>query len=156
MQKHHIINSICFLLSFLFVYTAVSKLISYPLFTLQVSQSPFMYPFAKWVAAFVPISEMLMVILLASSRTRLYGLYGTVFLMTLFTAYIAAMLMYSDYLPCSCGGILETLSWKWHIVVNSCFLVLAITGLYLQTWQQVNVHSTPILTKTQQAACNKN
>jgi hypothetical protein len=132
MQKHHIINIICFLLSFLFVYTAVSKLISYPLFTLQLSQSPFIYPFAKWVAGFVPISEMLVVILLASSRTRLYGLYGAVFLMTLFTAYIVAMLMYSDFLPCSCGGVLEAMSWTQHIVFNVACIMLCITALYFK------------------------
>src|SRR5690606_36348213 len=73
--------------------------------------------------------------LLVVGRTRLLGLYASFFLMTLFSGYIYAMLHFSYYAPCSCGGILKLFgldeSWNDHLVFNIVFTLLAAVGILL-------------------------
>jgi hypothetical protein len=52
--------------------------------------------------------------------------------MVLFTGYIIALLTFSDKLPCSCGGVIELMSWSQHIIFNSLFIALAAVGVVLQ------------------------
>jgi hypothetical protein len=52
--------------------------------------------------------------------------------MTLFTAYIIAMFIVAPEMPCSCGGIIQQLSWKQHIVFNCIFIGLNGLAIYLQ------------------------
>lgn len=119
----------CLLLILLFGYAAVSKLAAHSTFTLQLSQSPFIESYAPLLTWAVPGTELLAVVLLIFKRTKLDGLYLSLFLMTAFTAYIYAMLHYSYYIPCSCGGVLALLSWKAHLGVNVYFTALAIAGI---------------------------
>ena len=64
--------------------------------------------------------------------------------MTMFTAYIWAMLHYSYYVPCSCGGVLSKMGWDAHMWFNVGFTLLSVTGITLQSKQttQVNEIST--------------
>lgn len=43
----------------------------------------------------------------------------------MFTAYIIVILNYSSFVPCSCGGILEEMGWKEHLIFNIAFTILA-------------------------------
>lgn len=53
--------------------------------------------------------------------------------MVLFTAYIAMILTLADYVPCSCGGVLEDMSWEQHLWFNGFFVLLSIAGIMLDT-----------------------
>jgi len=64
---------------------------------------------------------------------RLTALYAAFSLMVMFTAYIAFILNFSDYIPCSCGGILEKMSWKEHLIFNSGFVIIALIGIALHS-----------------------
>jgi hypothetical protein len=64
-------------------------------------------------------------------RFRLKALYTSLLLMIGFTLYIILLLRFSSDLPCSCGGILEQLTWPQHIVFNSIFAFLAILAITL-------------------------
>lgn len=122
---------ICCLLILLFIYAATSKLIDYELFTVQISKSPFIDSLASFIAWFIPGIEILIGISITFYKTRLIGLYGSLFLMTMFSAYIYFMLHYSYYLPCSCGGILSKLGWKEHLWFNIGFVILSIIAILL-------------------------
>ncbi len=65
-------------------------------------------------------------------RLCLAGLYAAFSLMTMFTAYIVAILRFSDYVPCSCGGVLQNMTWNQHLVFNIAFVLLALTGIILK------------------------
>jgi hypothetical protein len=125
------LDIICGSLILLFMYAAVSKLMEYGTFKLQLSQSPYITRFADVIVWALPAGEIILCILLAFSSTRLIGLYGSLFLMTLFTAYIYSMLFYSYYIPCSCGGILSKMSWVTHFWFNIGFTILTIAGIFL-------------------------
>ena len=129
--KRIIIELIEVLLILLFMYAAVSKLLDYQHFHIQLSKSPLITPYASFAAIAIPLVEIITSILLAQSRTVKIGLYASLFLLTLFTTYLIAMLNFSSYIPCSCGGILQGLSWETHIVFNLTFIVLNLLVLIL-------------------------
>jgi uncharacterized membrane protein YphA (DoxX/SURF4 family) len=131
--KASIVEIISSLLILLFVYAAVSKLLDYEVFKVQLSKSPFISKFSSIIAWSIPIFELVIAIALAFERFRLIGLYASLFIMTMFTAYIYAMLNYSYYIPCSCGGVLSKMSWNTHFWFNLFFVVASIGGISIQT-----------------------
>jgi uncharacterized membrane protein YphA (DoxX/SURF4 family) len=133
MNQNKIIEIICCLLAILFVYASVSKLLEYDLFQLQLNQSPFITRFSGIIAWLLPIIEIIVGLLFMFRKWRLLAFYSSLFLLTLFTAYLVAMLNFSYYIPCSCGGVLSILSWKEHILFNLFFILLTITGLLFET-----------------------
>ena len=131
------IKIICALLVFLFAYAAISKLLDYSTFRVQLSQSPYITRFANAIAWVLPVVELTLAVSFAFSSLRLYALYAALFLLSLFTAYLVAMLNFSYYIPCSCGGLLSSLSWKQHIVFNIVFIILSLTGIRLYVTEKL-------------------
>ncbi|MDO6761883.1 hypothetical protein Q4566_16875 [Tamlana sp. 2_MG-2023] len=131
---------ICFLFIFLFSYAAISKLLDYSLFKIQLGQSPLLTAFAGWVAWVIPSIELITVIMLVIPKLKLVALYGCLSLMSLFTWYIFAILNFSEYVPCSCGGILDKLGWQEHLVLNISFIILAIIGILIPAPTLKHIH----------------
>ena len=132
MKRSTVVEIISSLLVLLFVYSALSKLFDYSTFKLQLSKSPYITDFAFLIAWALPVVELLIAVLLFFNRTRLAALYGSLFLMTMFTAYIYSMLNFSYYIPCSCGGVLSKMTWGQHLWFNIFFVAISITGILLQ------------------------
>src|SRR5690606_38662744 len=107
-------------------------LVDYETFENQLGQSPLLSAFAGWVAPGVIVSELLVALLLLFERTRLIGLFGFYFLMVLFTTYIIIILNFTDFIPCSCGGVLEQLGWTEHLLFNFGFMGLGVVGVFIQ------------------------
>lgn len=130
-NKHKIIiiEIVCLLYVLLFVYAAVSKLMDFENFQVQLGQSPLLSAFAKWISWLVPLIEILIAVTLIIPRFRNIGLFASLSLMVMFTAYIFIVLHYSSFVPCSCGGILEKMSWNTHLFFNIAFIVLAIVAI---------------------------
>lgn len=132
---------ICALLIVLWFYTGLNKALDFSKFRFELGRSPFLHNISEFVALAIPFGEMLIAILLIIRRTRLLGLYFSFFLMSLFTGYIYIMLFYSFDLPCSCGGVLASLSWEDHLIFNAVFTILAGIGVILQSRMDKNVYS---------------
>ena len=153
-SRNNIIVLISSLLASLFVYTGLNKLMDNDVFKAQLGRSPFIQGMAGIIATALPTGELLIAILLCippANQTklrlpgslklflsrfpsaRLLGLYLSYGLMLLFTGYIYIMLHYAYDLPCSCGGVLSSLSWKDHLIFNSIFTIIAFVGVILQT-----------------------
>lgn len=115
----------------LFLYAALSKLLDYDKFRVQLGQSPLLTSIAGFAAWFIPFTEIMLAAALSFTRSQLLGLYGSFTLMVIFTAYIVGILNFSEYVPCSCGGILEKLSWTQHLVFNLCLIALLLLGILL-------------------------
>ena len=116
---------VSYLFILLFLYAGVSKLLDFENFSYQLAQSPLLGAFASQIAWMVPAVELLIALLLMAKRFRVVALYASFALMCTFTAYIFITLNFSDFVPCSCGGVLETMSWKQHLIFNLFFIVLA-------------------------------
>jgi hypothetical protein len=127
-----LVEFISVLLIILFTYAAVSKLLDFEKFRVQLGQSPMLTAFARWVALIIPSIELLISISLSFQRWRLLGLYASFSLMVMFTAYIVVITKFSDYVPCSCGGVLQNMSWNQHLTFNIIFSLLALAGILLE------------------------
>ena len=124
---------ICFLFILLFTYAAVMKLMDVQKFTVQIGQSPLLTNFAGAVAWGIPLLELIIAGMLAIMRFRLIGLYAAFSLMVMFTAYIIAILTIDENIPCSCGGVLESMGWTEHLIFNIGFVILGLGGILLHT-----------------------
>jgi len=149
-KKNLIVEIISYLFIILFVYAAVSKLLDFEQFRVQLGQSPLLSAFAQWIAWAVPTIEIVIAVLLISPRFRLPGLYASFSLMIMFTTYIIIILNFTDFIPCSCGGVLEQLGWTEHLVFNIGFILLALLGiLFLSNNEKINLQLAPgIVIKT--------
>lgn len=124
-----IIEFISMLYILLFVYAAVSKVLDFENFQVQLGQSPLLSAFAGVVSYAVPIAEVFIALLLIFPKYRLAGLFLAFSLMVLFTTYIIIILNFSSFIPCSCGGILEKMGWTAHLFFNLAFVVLAFIAI---------------------------
>jgi uncharacterized membrane protein YphA (DoxX/SURF4 family) len=132
MKRTTVIEIIVILYVILFLYTGISKLMDYSVFKEQIATSPILAPIAKPIAWGLPWVEFLVTVLLVIPRWRLKGLIVSVALMSLFTAYIILILLFNKEIPCSCGGVIEQLSWGQHIIFNTVFIALAIAAIRFQ------------------------
>lgn len=124
-----LLEIICILYILLFVYAAVSKFLDFENFQIQLGQSPLLSAFTGPVSYGVPIIELVLAFLLLLPLYRKFALYGCFLLMVMFTTYIIIILNYSSFVPCSCGGILEQMTWSDHLIFNVAFVLLAVIGL---------------------------
>lgn len=127
------IKTVCILYVLLFTYAAVSKILDFERFQVQLAQSPLLSAFALWVSWIVIGIELVIVLLLMITKSRIAGLFAALGMMTMFTVYIFIILHYSSFIPCSCGGILEKMTWNVHLIFNMLFMMLAISALYFYT-----------------------
>lgn len=131
MNKQFFVDLVTFLLVFLFVYAAVSKLIDFQQFQIQLLKSPLLHVIAVPVSVLTPIAEILIAVMLCFGSMKLIGLYASFSIMLIFTFYIVAITRFSSYVPCSCGGILQKMSWNQHLVFNIVFTILALSAALL-------------------------
>ena len=131
MKKRIAFEIICSLFILMLAYAALVKLMDVQKFTVQIGQSPLLSDFAGVVAWAIPFLELLIAGMLAISRFRLMGLYAAFSLMVMFTAYIIAILQFSEKIPCACGGVLESMGWTEHLIFNIGFVILGLVGIWL-------------------------
>ena len=143
--REKFIEIICISLILLFVYASSMKLIDFNQFVLQLSKSPMLIEIRYYVAWFIPAIELITAVLLVFRSTRAAGLLLSIALMSLFTFYIIAILGFSEYIPCSCGGILEKMGWGGHLVFNVIFLTLACLAAWLDSGRPSLRYSSAII-----------
>jgi uncharacterized membrane protein YphA (DoxX/SURF4 family) len=122
---------LCFSLIVLFVYASLSKILDYENFRTELGQSPVLSAYAGIAALGVLIAELLTALFLAWRPFRKWALLASFTLMVMFTCYIIIILNFSDYIPCSCGGVLQRLGWRDHIIFNILFVINAGTGFFI-------------------------
>jgi uncharacterized membrane protein YphA (DoxX/SURF4 family) len=131
-KKTLLIEIIALFFVCLFLYTGVAKLMDFDVFKGQLEESPVLEPVAPLIAWGLPIVEFIVCILLFFPRWRLKGLYAAFVLMVIFTGYVIALLTTSTELPCSCGGIIEELSWPGHLIFNSLLIIISFAAIKME------------------------
>jgi hypothetical protein len=137
-KKTSVINILKAIFIFLFVYTAFSKLLDFQSFNIVLRRSPLIGRYHHLVTIFLPSSEILVAALLFFPATVKIGLWSFFSMMLLFTGYIVYMLVFSPYLPCSCGGVIKFMSWKNHLLFNGLIITLAVIALVLNSKMKTN------------------
>ncbi|MGN6539847.1 MAG: MauE/DoxX family redox-associated membrane protein [Ginsengibacter sp.] len=147
-MKKQTASIICALFILLFAYAAFSKLLGLSQFRSALSNAPLIGRYATVFSLLIPVLELVVVILLILPRTVATGLIGATSLLIAFTGYLVLMVLTDPNLPCSCGGIIQQLSWKQHIVFNVFFIILGIIGIYFQRTVFIEKQRTDILQKS--------
>ncbi|WP_073294394.1 MauE/DoxX family redox-associated membrane protein [Chryseobacterium polytrichastri] len=122
---------IAYFLVLLFCYAGISKMLDFENFQVQLAQSPLLSAYAGFISYAVIGIEFIIVLLLCLKNIRLIGFYLSFGIMISFTVYIYLILNYSDFIPCSCGGILEKLGWTEHMIFNIICVLMALGGIYI-------------------------
>lgn len=121
----------------LFLYTVYHKAVGIDAFTAGIANIPLLGTFPVWTAWGVLGAEVLVSLLLIWPDTNRLGLWGALVLMIAFTLYISMTMLFANQLPCHCGGAIEKLTWRQHLLFNCGFIALA-AGLLLYHYK-VNV-----------------
>ena len=138
LQKSNIIDKVSkFSLILLFAYTGSSKLLGHQLFLSHLMQIQLLKTIAEPVSYLLPAVEILTAIFLAIDKMEILGLWLAAFLMTTFTIYVAGMLILKSSLPCTCGGVISSMTWKQHLLFNIFFMLLSWSAL-LHYYNPVN------------------
>lgn len=120
------------MLIILFSYTAISKLIAFQVFNSQLAMQTLPTWTVRPLAVLIPISELVATALLLAKATRLWGLYVSAVLMSVFSAYMGAVVAgFFEKIPCSCGGVLRQMGFELHLVFNLFFLTITLIGIYI-------------------------
>jgi hypothetical protein len=139
MKRTLLINAIAFFFILLFLYTGIVKLTEIKLFREQLLSSPFLGSAAGIIALALPIAEILLSIALLVPAWQLRGLYATLLTMGVFTVYVIAILFVDNHLSCSCGGIIEDLTPRQHVLFNIACVVLSLIGILLARRKQPTI-----------------
>jgi len=121
------------LLVLLFTYAALSKLLDYANFRVQMENQVF--PAGINLALFygLPPLELAAGLMLVLPHCSCAGRRLSLVLLAGFTAYVAlVMLHFWHRVPCSCGGILGKLKWGPHLLLNVFFLLVTLASIYLE------------------------
>ncbi len=132
-NKEYLVEIISLLFIILFTYAAISKLLEYEDFNLQLGRSPFLSAYADFLVWGVPAIELIIASFFFFPKLKLTGLWSSFILMVIFTSYIFIVFNFSDSIPCSCGGAIASLSWNQHLIFNIGFTFLAAIGVLLAT-----------------------
>ena len=140
MKKENIIKIVAIILACLFVYAALSKLEDYHKSVIEMRNQVFPTWIAMILTWLIPTIELFLVALLIIPITRKMAVWLSLFLLTTFTIYIAIVMTgVFGRIPCSCGGILENMSYGIHLIFNLFFIVIALLGLGVENrWMNNN------------------
>jgi hypothetical protein len=127
MTNKAIIRLIAVSLALLFFYAAVIKLDEYAIFRMQLQKFPLALPLVKQQAWLVPVIEMTTASFLLLPSLQVKGLFGTLFVLSLYTIYLTCMPGNRFSVPCHCGEPWQTFSLRSNIIFN-LFCVLT-TGI---------------------------
>ncbi|MFI5162354.1 MAG: MauE/DoxX family redox-associated membrane protein [Sphingobacteriales bacterium] len=140
-EKHtekYVLATARFLLILLWVYAALSKLLSFSVFRTQMNMQPF-YPFMRALLVYaLPPVELAVAVFLVFESTVKKGLVGSLFLLALFTGYVGlAAAGFFVHRPCSCGGVLTHIGWKAHFWFNLAFFAINVSALWITRRKEV-------------------
>ncbi len=121
------------MLVILFTYLGTNRLAFRESFAFNLLNSPILpisRPDAILISWLIPLLELTTAILLIWPRSQFIGLNFSVFLLGVYSCYVLGILYLASYTPCSCGGILDFLSWQQQLWISFICLAIAALSLY--------------------------
>ncbi|MDR0265056.1 MAG: hypothetical protein LBJ04_17695 [Sphingobacterium sp.] len=117
--------------AFLYMYTGWTKLMNMAAFIRGNSKIPHLGQYAKLISYGIPSLEIVLAILLVIPvyRIKRLALWTSTLLMGTFTIYLCLMVRFVEKKLCHCGGVIESMGWKTHIVFNIIWLIAGIFAL---------------------------
>ena len=132
-----------YLLALLFLYTALSKIFDFRHFVRSINNQPFDNSYTPFLVYFLPGIELLAVILLLRTKTRIKGLWLSLVLMSVFTIYVALVTFhFYNRVPCSCAGVFQKMNWPQHLIFNMAFTIMAAISIWQEShFKKININA---------------
>lgn len=129
------------LIAIMFFYAVYIKLKDYEAAKKEMYDQVFSTGVADFLTWFIPVIELLIILLLVLKPTRLLGFWATLGILGSFSIYI--ILAMNDMFhrkPCECAGILNGAHFGWQVSFNLLFMILALLGIWLEKdWKIKNL-----------------
>lgn len=138
MKRNILADIITYFFILLFLYTGVAKLLEINVVREQLLSAPLLGSpvLANIITWALPIFEVILSIALFIPQFTLRALYVTLALMTTFTIYVIIILVMDSHIACSCGGIIEDLSPRQHVIFNAASVILCSIALTIRRRQE--------------------
>jgi hypothetical protein len=130
-KKNIIIEIICAVFILLWTYSGLTKYIEHEKFITALKASSAIAASAGIISWIIPSIELLAAFFLLFPAFRGIGMQLTSIMIISFTLYVGYMLLFISDLPCSCGGVIEKMSWKTHLWFNTGLSGLSLWGIQL-------------------------
>jgi uncharacterized membrane protein YphA (DoxX/SURF4 family) len=114
----------------IFGYSGFDKLIRFESSRNAFHNQIFPPELAEILSYAIPGVELLLALLLLFSVTRWWGYLGSILLLSVFTTYVGLIWVGAfPRMPCNCAGVLESLGWAEHFILNMICIGIGIWGL---------------------------
>lgn len=115
----------------LFSYAAVIKIAGFATFRAQLGQSPGLEGYGNPAAYVITALLVGAAAMLCYTRSRVWGLWLSLAMVTVSAAYIGVLLLYAKKLPCNCIGLFENMTWTGNLLLNAGLMITALAGILL-------------------------
>jgi putative oxidoreductase len=120
------------ILVLLWVYSVSTRLQSLELFKAQMANQVFSEAIVPFLVYATLATQVLALILLLFSKTRLAGFSVSLMLMLLFTGYVSLVLFNAfSREPCHCISFIPGMTFTGHLFFNLFFTAIAVVGLII-------------------------
>ena len=119
----------CF--AFFFIYTGFYKVLNVEAFRFNLARTAVFPEFLLPVLPYMIIGLEFFIEYLLFFKPNV-GVKVFAFTMLIFSAYISVLFYYGRYEVCGCGGILNGLEFKYHLIINLVFALLAFVVIRIQ------------------------
>lgn len=142
MEKQEKTSIPSILLIILWTYTGIDKFVNWEKSRKAFHNQTFPSDLAELLVYIVPISELLIALLLLFSFSRWWGYLSSILLLTIFTTYVGLIWVGAfPRVPCNCAGILESLGWTEHLILNWVLIGIAVWGLRLENGKRHEIEN---------------
>ncbi|MEJ2003781.1 MAG: hypothetical protein P8X57_02195 [Cyclobacteriaceae bacterium] len=123
-----------FLFIAVFTYAAMTKVIAPVDFGVKLLKAHYIPTFLiPAVTALIPLSEIAAVVFIMFGKFTRLGWEIIYILMICFDVHLAILHLVAPAAPCSCGGLLESISFGQHMIFNA--LLTLIAAVRLVSWK---------------------
>ncbi len=129
--KNIISELIIFLLILVWAYTFASKILDFETFDRQIKGAYLLSAGGAILPYTLQAIHLAISILLISKNWRRTGLHTSLYVLTLYTAYLIYILKFAPSIPCSCIAVMSGMNWTDQLYFNFVVLVINIIGLFI-------------------------
>lgn len=130
--KEFVLELLTFFFICLWIYVGSIKILNYKDFKQAMIDQPFEDKEGIILSYLLPILQLGTAMLFIFDKTRKYGFWLTIILMTVFSIYITLVLKRTwEFIPCGCT--LEfSVGWKGHLWINGIIILICSIALFLE------------------------
>lgn len=121
------------ILIFIWTYSGLEKMLGFERSRRAFFNQPFPSELAEVLSYSIPIIELILALLLVLPKTRWWGYLGSAMLLAVFVTYVGLIWVGAfPRVPCNCAGIIESIGWTGHLILNLVLIGISIVGLRLE------------------------